>query len=85
MMIRSGIVEPLFAGGMRQSVDGKYILFFDREGLPACTTFHRDGCQNCVICKNAVIFFKVAEDGAIICSGCGKFSREELQSIPGTA
>lgn len=62
--------EPLFPLAARTSVNGEHKLWFDRNGLPACTSFSRPGGRFCAICGNCVIMFKVNQDADVICSAC---------------
>jgi hypothetical protein len=71
--------EPLFAGAVKKR--GAYMLWFDRNGLPACTNMPGPSWRSCVICGNLCVQYKVLEDGARMCAACGKFEVEELQNV----
>ena len=67
--------EPLFASGEKRS--GVAVMYFDRDGLPACTNVAvRQGGRICIVCGNMCIGFIAHEDGTYTCSACGKFPRE---------
>ena len=71
--------EPLFAGAVKHARG--FMLWFDRNGLPACTNMSGPSWRCCVICGNLCVQYKVLEDGARMCAACGKFEPEELQAV----
>lgn len=75
--------EPIFATGTRRK--GKYIVYLDCDGLPACINFYlpnsKESGRFCQLCGNAVVHFIVDDSGQYICSACGKFPRELIQNL----
>jgi hypothetical protein len=62
--------EPLHYISKKTSKDGKHFLWFDSQGMPACTNFQRINGRICALCGNTCITFKVNQDCDIICSAC---------------
>lgn len=79
MIILENTKEPIFASNVK--VKGKYIVYYDMDGLPASCNFSAgQQFMKCCICGNCCVQYMVDDDGTFTCSACGKFPRELLQS-----
>ena len=80
MLFLPNTKEPLFASHVqvKKMVGGEMRLYFDKDGLPACTNMAaRANGRICVICGNMCVGFVANEDGTYTCSACGKFDLEQ--------
>jgi len=69
--------EPLFAS--RAQAKGKFVVYYDRDGFPACTNFTISANSRlCSVCGNACCRYMIEGDQIYICSACGQFPRELL-------
>jgi hypothetical protein len=78
MILLPNTKEPLFHLQPPKR-NGLAVIYFDRDGLPACTNVAvRPNGRICIICDNMCIGFIVNEDLTYTCSACGKFDREQI-------
>jgi hypothetical protein len=77
MILLPNSKEPLFARAEQRK--GLAVIYFDKDGAPACTNVAvRTNVRCCIICNNACITYHANEDLTYTCSACGKFDREQL-------